>query len=77
MLRIGVVTIFPEMFDALIDFGISGRAIREGIEVRGDARLRQRGAVQLGRHHQFGRKRGEILGGHVAPIRRRNAAAAA
>ncbi len=31
MLRIGVVTIFPEMFDALIDFGISGRAIREGI----------------------------------------------
>ena len=31
MLRIGLVTIFPEMFDALIDFGISGRAIREGI----------------------------------------------
>jgi tRNA (guanine37-N1)-methyltransferase len=30
-LRFGVVTLFPEMFDALIDFGVTGRAIREGI----------------------------------------------
>lgn len=30
-MRFGVVTIFPEMFDALIDFGVTGRAIREGI----------------------------------------------
>jgi tRNA (guanine37-N1)-methyltransferase len=30
-LRFGLVTIFPEMFDALIDFGVTGRAIREGI----------------------------------------------
>ena len=30
-MRFGLVTIFPEMFDALIDFGVTGRAIREGI----------------------------------------------
>jgi len=30
-LRFGLVTIFPEMFDALIDFGVTGRAIRDGI----------------------------------------------
>ena len=30
-MRFGVVTIFPEMFDALIDFGVTGRAIRDGI----------------------------------------------
>ncbi len=30
-MRFGIVTIFPEMFDALIDFGVTGRAIREGI----------------------------------------------
>ena len=29
-MRFGLVTIFPEMFDALIDFGVTGRAIREG-----------------------------------------------
>lgn len=31
MLHFGVVTIFPEMFDALIDFGVTGRAVRDGI----------------------------------------------
>lgn len=31
MRRFGVVTIFPEMLDPLIDFGVSGRALREGI----------------------------------------------
>lgn len=31
MLSLGVVTIFPEMFEALTKFGVSGRAIREGI----------------------------------------------
>lgn len=30
-MRFGVVTIFPEMFDALVDFGVTGRAIRDGI----------------------------------------------
>ena len=30
-MRFGVVTIFPEMFDALMDFGVTGRAIREGL----------------------------------------------
>lgn len=30
-MRFGLVTIFPETFDALIDFGVTGRAIREGI----------------------------------------------
>lgn len=30
-MRFGVVTLFPEMFDALIDFGVTGRAIREGM----------------------------------------------
>ena len=31
MRRFGVVTIFPEMLDPLIDFGVSGRALREGV----------------------------------------------
>ena len=31
MLRVAVVTIFPEMFDALTGHGISGRACREGL----------------------------------------------
>jgi len=31
MLRVAVVTIFPEMFEALTGHGISGRAFREGI----------------------------------------------
>lgn len=31
MRRFGVVTIFPEMLDPLIDFGVSGRALREGL----------------------------------------------
>lgn len=31
MLRVAVVTIFPEMFDALSGYGISGRAVREGL----------------------------------------------
>jgi tRNA (guanine37-N1)-methyltransferase len=31
VLRFGVVTIFPEMFDALLDYGISGRVFREGL----------------------------------------------
>ena len=31
MRRFGVVTIFPEMLDPLIDFGVSGRALREGM----------------------------------------------
>ncbi|HNC69135.1 MAG TPA: tRNA (guanosine(37)-N1)-methyltransferase TrmD [Pseudomonadales bacterium] len=31
MLRVAVVTIFPEMFDALTGFGVSGRAVREGL----------------------------------------------
>lgn len=30
-MRIGVVTLFPEMFAAVTDFGITGRANREGI----------------------------------------------
>lgn len=29
-LEIGLVTLFPEMFAALTDFGVSGRAVREG-----------------------------------------------
>lgn len=31
MLRIAVVTIFPEMFEALTGYGVSGRAVREGL----------------------------------------------
>ena len=31
MLRVAVVTIFPEMFEALTGHGISGRACREGL----------------------------------------------
>jgi tRNA (guanine37-N1)-methyltransferase len=31
MLRVAMVTIFPEMFDALEDFGVSGRACRDGL----------------------------------------------
>lgn len=31
MLSVGVVTIFPEMFGALRDHGITGRALREGL----------------------------------------------
>jgi tRNA (guanine37-N1)-methyltransferase len=31
MRRFGVVTIFPEMLDPLVDFGVSGRALREGV----------------------------------------------
>jgi tRNA (guanine37-N1)-methyltransferase len=31
VLRVAVVTIFPEMFGALTGFGISGRAVREGL----------------------------------------------
>ena len=31
MKRFGIVTIFPEMFDALTGFGVAGRAIREGL----------------------------------------------
>ena len=35
MLRVAVVTIFPEMFEALTGHGISGRACREGrVELR-------------------------------------------
>lgn len=30
-MRIGVVTLFPEMFTALTEFGISGRAVRSGL----------------------------------------------
>lgn len=30
-MRIGVVTLFPEMFAAITDYGISGRAVREGL----------------------------------------------
>lgn len=31
MLRFGVVTIFPEMFDALLDYGITARVFGEGL----------------------------------------------
>ncbi len=31
MLKIAVVSIFPEMFNAIADFGISGRAIKQGL----------------------------------------------
>lgn len=31
MLRVAVVTIFPQMFDALTGYGISGRAVRDGL----------------------------------------------
>ena len=31
MLKIAVVSIFPEMFNAIVDFGISGRAIKQGL----------------------------------------------
>ncbi|NBS25535.1 MAG: tRNA (guanosine(37)-N1)-methyltransferase TrmD [Gammaproteobacteria bacterium] len=30
-LRAGVITLFPEMFDAISDYGISGRALKEGL----------------------------------------------
>ena len=30
-MRIAVVTLFPEMFAAITDYGISGRAVREGV----------------------------------------------
>lgn len=30
-LSVGVVTLFPEMFKALTDFGVSGRAVRQGL----------------------------------------------
>ncbi len=31
MLRVGVVTIFPEMFDAVTRYGVSGRAVDKGL----------------------------------------------
>lgn len=31
MLKIAVVSIFPEMFNAVADFGVSGRAIKQGL----------------------------------------------
>lgn len=31
MLKIAVVSIFPEMFNAIADFGVSGRAIKQGL----------------------------------------------
>jgi len=31
MLRIGVVTLFPEMFRAVSGFGVSGRAVENGL----------------------------------------------
>lgn len=30
-MRLGIVTLFPEMFAAITDYGISGRAVRDGI----------------------------------------------
>ncbi len=30
-MRIGIVTLFPEMFDALTKFGVTGRAVRQGL----------------------------------------------
>ncbi len=29
-MQIGVVTLFPEMFDAVIDYGITSRAVDQG-----------------------------------------------
>ena len=29
--RIGIVTLFPDMFKALTDFGVTGRAVRKGL----------------------------------------------
>ncbi len=31
MLKIAVISIFPEMFNAIADFGVSGRAIKQGL----------------------------------------------
>ncbi len=30
-MRIAVVTLFPEMFDAITDYGVSGRAVKQGL----------------------------------------------
>lgn len=30
-LRVAVVTLFPEMFDAISDYGVSGRAVKQGL----------------------------------------------
>jgi tRNA (guanine37-N1)-methyltransferase len=30
-MQIGVVTLFPEMFDAVIDYGITSRAVDQGL----------------------------------------------
>jgi tRNA (guanine37-N1)-methyltransferase len=34
-MKVAVVTLFPEMFGALVDYGVSGRAVRNGLlEIR-------------------------------------------
>ncbi len=38
LLRFDVVTIFPEMFDAVAKFGITGRALDRGIASTADTR---------------------------------------
>ena len=30
-MQIGLITLFPEMFSAITDYGISGRAVRKGL----------------------------------------------
>ena len=30
-MKIGVITLFPEMFAALSDYGVSGRAVKNGL----------------------------------------------
>ena len=35
-MQIGLITLFPEMFSAITEYGISGRAVREGLVVAVD-----------------------------------------
>jgi tRNA (guanine37-N1)-methyltransferase len=30
-MRLGVISLFPDMFDAITQFGVSGRAVRNGL----------------------------------------------
>ena len=30
-MKIGLITLFPEMFDALLEYGISSRAVKNGL----------------------------------------------
>jgi len=50
-LRVAVVTLFPEMFDAISDYGVSGRAVKQGLVELGFYNPRR---FTSDRHHTVG-----------------------